>query len=252
MITISFITEKGGVGKTTGAREIAGMLALNYQKKVLMIDCDFQENLSNSFSYDNTKNKNIYNAFITRNLKDNIVKIENNIDLIPGCLEIKDLDTVLEVKIDNDFFFKKELPKLNYDIVVIDCRPDMKLIERNALKASDYVITPMEPHHFSMKGFDLVERFIKGVKTDLNTPFIHLGYLSRVPVEKTFNERLEEIKEQYGDVLLKTNIRENTKLKECSMDGYFISEYSPTCNGSKDFKKLTEELIERWQRNHQE
>lgn len=252
MKIISFITEKGGVGKTTGAREIAGMLALNYNKKVLMIDCDFQENLSNSFSYENTENKNIYNAFVNKDLKSNIVEIEKNIDLIPGCLEIKDLDTVLEVKIDNDFFFKKELPKLDYDVVVIDCRPDMKLIERNALKASDYVITPMEPHHFSMKGFDLVERFIKGVKTDLNTPFIHLGYLSRVPIDKAFTERLEGIKDQYSDVLLKTNIRENTKLKECSMDGYFIGEYSPTCNGSKDFKKLTEELIERWQRNHQE
>lgn len=251
MKIISFITEKGGVGKTTGAREIAGILANIYNKRVLMIDCDFQENLSNSFIYEDIENKNIYKAFLEKKLEKNIINIRENIDLIPGCLEVKDLDTVLEIKIDSDFFFKKELRKLDYDVVIIDCRPDMKLIERNALKASDYVITPMEPHHFSMKGFDLVERFIKGVKTDLNTPFIHLGYLSRVPVEKAFNERLEEIKEQYGDVLLKTSIRENTKLKECSMDGYFISEYSPTCNGTKDFKKLTEELIERWE-SHRE
>lgn len=251
MKIISFITEKGGVGKTTGAREVGGVLSKLYNKKVLMIDCDFQENLSNSFIFENENDKNIYRAFIEKNIEKNIVKIEKNIDLIPGCLEIKDLDTILEVKIDNDFFFKKELPKLDYDVVIIDCRPDMKLIERNALKASDYVITPMEPHHFSMKGFDLVERFIRGVKNDLNTPFIHLGYLSRVPVDKAFNERLEEIKGQYDDVLFKTNIRENTKLKECSMDGYFIVDYSPTSNGAKDFKKLSEELMARWE-SHQE
>ena len=120
----------------------------------------------------------------------------------------------------------------------------MKLIEKNALRVSNFVLTPIEPHYFSLDGFDLVERFIAGTQEDLSTPFTHLSYLSRVPGDKGFMKELEPILEQYSDSLLKTYVKENVKLKEASMVKVPIVEYSPTSNGAKDFRALVKELVE--------
>ena len=241
MKIITFITEKGGTGKTTGAREVGGVLAKDYGKKVLFIDCDYQRNLSTSFGVEDTKN--IFNAFLNKDFKKNIVKVNENIDIIPGSIDMKDLDVTARVTFDKDDILKKELNKLEYDYIIIDCRPDMKLIEKHALRMSNFVLTPIEPHYFSLDGFDLVERFIAGIKEDLSTPFTHLSYLSRVPGDKGFMKELEPILEQYSDSLLKTCVKENVKLKEASMVKVPIVEYSPTSNGAKDFRALVKELI---------
>ena len=242
MKIITFITEKGGTGKTTGAREVGGVLAKDYGKKVLFIDCDYQKNLTTSFKFKENE-KNIFNAFLNKDFKKNIVKVNENIDIIPGSIDMKDLDVTARVTFDKDDILKKELNKLEYDYIIIDCRPDMKLIEKNALRVSNFVLTPIEPHYFSLDGFDLVERFIAGIKEDLSTPFILLCYHSRVPSDKGFMKELEHILEDYQDSLLKTCIKENVKLKEASMYRVPIVEYSPTSNGAKDFRALVKELI---------
>ena len=243
MKIITFITEKGGTGKTTGAREVGGVLAKDYNKKVLFIDCDYQRNLSTSFGVEDN-GQNIFNAFLNKNFRDNIVNIDKNMDIIPGSIDMKDLDVTVRVSFDKDDILKNELNKLEYDYIIIDCRPDMKLIEKNALRVSNFVLTPIEPHYFSLDGFDLVERFIAGTQEDLSTPFTHLSYLSRVPGDKIFMKELEPILEQYSDYLLKTCVKENVKLKEASMVKVPIVEYSPTSNGAKDFRALVKELIE--------
>lgn len=243
MKIITFITEKGGTGKTTGAREVGGVLAKDYNKKVLFIDCDYQRNLSTSFGVEDN-GQNIFNAFLNKNFRDNIVNIDKNMDIIPGSIDMKDLDVTVRVSFDKDDILKNELNKLEYDYIIIDCRPDMKLIEKNALRVSNFVLTPIEPHYFSLDGFDLVERFIAGTQEDLSTPFTHLSYLSRVPGDKVFMKELEPILEQYSDSLLKTCVKENVKLKEASMVKVSIVEYSPTSNGAKDFRALVKELIE--------
>lgn len=243
MKIITFITEKGGTGKTTGAREVGGVLAKDYGKKVLFIDCDYQRNLTTSFKVDES-GKNIFNAFLNKDFKNNIVTINDGMDIIPGSIEMKDLDVTVRSTFDKDDILKKELNKLEYDYIIIDCRPDMKLIEKNALRVSNYVLTPIEPHYFSLDGFDLVERFIEGTKEDLSTPFTHLSYLSRVPSDKVFMEKLEGVLDQYNEFLLKSYIKENVKLKEASMFKVPIIEYSPTSNGTKDFRSLVKELME--------
>lgn len=243
MKIITFITEKGGTGKTTGAREVGGVLAKDYNKKVLFIDCDYQRNLSTSFGVEDN-GQNIFNSFLNKNFRDNIVNIDKNMDIIPGSIDMKDLDVTVRVSFDKDDILKNELNKLEYDYIIIDCRPDMKLIEKNALRVSNFVLTPIEPHYFSLDGFDLVERFIAGTQEDLSTPFTHLSYLSRVPGDKGFMKELEPILEQYSDSLLKTYVKENVKLKEASMVKVPIVEYSPTSNGAKDFRALVKELVE--------
>lgn len=240
MKIISFMVEKGGTGKTTGAREVAGILQRD--KKVLLIDLDFQRNLSTSLNFESSRN--IYDAIMKRDFKGNIVKITDNLDLIPGDLRMRNLDDDLKVSITSDFVIKEQLSVINhYDYVIIDCRPDMKKPETNAINASDIVLTPIEPHSFSLDGFDILESFIGTHKSTLKPNLIHKGYLSRVPNDKKFLEGIGELLIDYREDMLVSFIRENIKLKEAEMCGQFIFEYSPRSNGTTDFENLTREIL---------
>lgn len=240
MKVISFMVEKGGTGKTTGAREVAGILQRD--KKVLLIDLDFQRNLSTSLNFESSRN--IYDAIMKRDFKGNIVKITDNLDLIPGDIRMRNLDDVLKVSVTSDFVIKEQLIGLNnYDYAIIDCRPDMKKPETNAINASDVVLTPIEPHSFSLDGFDILEAFIGSHKSTLKPNLVHKGYLSRVPNDKKFLEGIGELLIDYRDDMLVSFIRENIKLKEAEMCGQFIFEYSPRSNGATDFENLTREIL---------
>ncbi|MCF0171804.1 MAG: ParA family protein [Fusobacterium varium] len=241
--TIVVMTEKGGTGKTTGAREIAGVLSKEY--KVLLIDIDFQRNLTKSFEFDSSKN--IYDAIINKDFKNNIVEINDSLDLIPGDLRTRNIDDDLKISIESEIIIKEQIQKLDgYDYIIIDCRPDLKKIEKNALIAADIILTPVEPHSFSLEGFDLLEGFIQSIKSLLKSSVQHVGYLSRVPNDKSFMEAMGEVTEDYKKVLLETVIRENVKLKEASMCSEFVIDYSPRSNGAVDFKNLVKELNEKY------
>lgn len=252
MKIISFITEKGGTGKTTGAREVAGVLSLVHNKKVLLIDCDFQQNLTESL-IEADQEKNIFRAIKEKDLKGNIIPIERDgkhiLDLIPASLNLKDLEYKKD-SVDMEMIYldlKKGLEQLQeYDYIIIDCRPDMRAIERAVLKCSNYVITPVEAHLFSFRGFELLENFIQALKKDLNTPFIHFGYINRLQNDKEILEATEDVRNSF-DNILDTPIRDNLKIFKASQTGHFIIEYSSTSNGAKDFKTLTKELLNKWQ-----
>lgn len=238
-MNIVFMTEKGGTGKTTGSREVAGILSRD--KKVLLIDLDFQRNLSNSLEFDGIGN--IYDAMMNNDFKSNISKVTNNLDLIAGDLRMRHIDDDLKISLSSDFIIKEQLSKLNYDYVVIDCRPDMKKAEKNALISADLVLTPIEPHSFSLDGYDILESFIGTLKSTLKTNLVHKGYLSRVPNDKKFLEGIGELMAEYKDEMLINFIRENIKLKEASMCQQFIIDYSPRSNGTTDFENLTREVL---------
>lgn len=239
MRTFVFMTEKGGTGKTTGSREVAGILARD--KKVLLIDLDFQRNLSNSLDYQ--QKGNIYEGFIDNDFKNNISTVNDNLDLIVGDLRMRHLADDLKLSVSSDFIIKEQLSRLDYDYVIIDCRPDMGKAEKNALISADLVLTPIEPHTFSLDGYDILESFIGTLKSTLKTNLTHKGYLSRVPNDKKFLEGIGELMADYRNELLVSFIRENIKLKEASMCHQFIVDYSSRSNGATDFENLTREII---------
>lgn len=266
MKVVSFINQKGGTGKTTGAREVAGMLALNFNKKILLIDCDYQQNLTQSFIFDDEE-KDLFKALKEKSLANNIIQIhelkivENKdtgingvekgryiLDFIKGSYDLRNLDLTMD-KWDQEMIYfnlKSELEKLDYDYVIFDCRPSIDSLERAVLSLSNYVLTPIIPHIYSVQGLNIMLQFIEALKENLSTPFIHLGYFNQVPLDKDILKDIEEIREGYPNIL-KTQIRDNGKLKYCARDGYFIGQYSPTSNGAKDFKNLTKELLEIWE-----
>lgn len=237
-----FMNEKGGAGKTVGARETAGILG-EQGNKILLIDCDFQRNLTTSFNVQ--AEKTLLDIMLKREeIKDCIIKINENIDLVPGSIEMRNLDEYIKGEFMNDFIMDKQIKSIeeDYDYIIIDCRPDMRKIEMNALVCADVVLTPLEPHYFSLDGFDILEGFIDSLKDILKLDLKHYGYFSRVPVDKSFIGVLDDLKKDYGSLILNSFIRENLKIKEASMSGQFIIDYSGRSNGAIDFQNLVKEL----------
>lgn len=239
MKVISIINEKGGTGKTTSTREITGVLKKT--KKCLLIDCDYQANLTGSFGID--FDKSIYNVMVGEDINDCIITLEKNVDIIPGIINARDLENALEWESNKEEILKVQLEKLkkNYDYIIIDCRPDMRLLEKNALVCSDVVLTPIEPHNYSLDGFDILEQFLKAVKPILKDNIKHYGFFSRVAIGNAPKSVIAGSDNAY-DNILDSYIRHSVKLQECSLVGKFIVDYSPRTNGALDYKNLVKEL----------
>lgn len=236
MKIISFMNQKGGSGKTTGAREIAGLLAK--KNTILLIDCDFQRNLTGSFA---AAPKETIFDFFNKNCKiqDCIINVNPNVDLIPGDVNLRNIDSTLNFDL-TSFTLKKELDQLDYDYIIIDCHPAMGIVEKNALVGSDFLISPIEAHYFSLDGLEILEKYLEEMRNSLKPNFKNLVYFNRISRGNVPGQVMKIIKE--ARPVLNNFIRDTVKLKECSMAGEFIINYSPKSNGAKDFKKLLEEV----------
>lgn len=239
MKIISIINEKGGTGKTTSTREITGVLKKN--KKCLLIDCDYQANLTGSFSIE--FDKTIYNVMLGENINNCILEIEKNVDIIPGIINSRDLERDLEWESEKETILKNKLEELEkkYDYILIDCRPDMRLLEKNALVCSDVVLTPIEPHNYSLDGFDILEELLKTINPILKNDIKHIGFFSRVAIGNAPKMVIENSDNVYENIL-DNYIRHSVKLQECSLVGKFIVDYAPRTNGALDYKNLVKEL----------
>ncbi|MGL4954704.1 MAG: ParA family protein [Cetobacterium sp.] len=239
MKIISIINEKGGTGKTTSTREITGVLKKN--KKCLLIDCDYQANLTGSFGIE--FDKTIYNVMTGENINNCILEIEKNVDIIPGIINSRDLERDLEWESEKETILKNKLEELEkkYDYILIDCRPDMRLLEKNALVCSDVVLTPIEPHNYSLDGFDILEELLKTINPILKDNIKHIGFFSRVAIGNAPKMVIENSDNVYENIL-DNYIRHSVKLQECSLVGKFIVDYAPRTNGALDYKNLVKEL----------
>lgn len=240
---ISFVNEKGGVGKTTGAREVAGILGK--RKKVLLVDLDFQRNLTGSFpeiQYENT----IYDVFMHSIApQDVIVQVRKNIDIIPGDIQLRGIDKDLYYLSQSHMILSKflKLVEKNYDYIIFDLHPAMGEVEKNALVCSEWLLVPIEAHYFSLDGLEILEMYQEELKEELDYELEPLIYFNRVGRGNAPQQIMEEIREGRPNIL-KTYIRDTVKIKEASMCGEFLVDYAKTSNGTKDFRSLVKELKE--------
>lgn len=233
-----FANEKGGVGKTTGAREVAGVLKKDY--KVLLIDADFQRNLTVSLT--DEPQGTIYDVMTGTEIKDCITPICDNIDLIAGDLALRHLDEDLRDSINTHSILRDAIEELSYDYIIIDCRPAMGEIEKNALVCADFLIVPIEPHYFSLDGLDILQSYSETLRGLLKPSLKTVVYFNRVGQGNAPYDVMDASKRDY-DIILNSFIRENVKLKEASMQQEFIVDYASRSNGAVDFKGLVLELM---------
>lgn len=240
MKVISIINQKGGVGKTTTAHNIASGLRLK-NKKVLLLDLDAQCNLTFALK-GNNNNKNIYDVLTGKlNILD---AIEN--DFIAGSQYL----VTLQNKKGAEFILKYILQKVEniYDFVIIDTPPALGIITINALTSSDYVIITTTADIFAIQGIKLLSDTINTTKKNSNSDLKIMGILitrfnSRTVMGKQFRESIADISNKIGTRLFDTTIRESIAIREAQAKQKDIFSYARYSTAGRDYKKLVDEIL---------
>lgn len=248
---ISFINQKGGVGKTTTCVNVASYLAV-MGKKVLLLDLDPQGNASSSVGIlKEEKPKTIYNVIVDDNEVEEVVLTTKivGLDVIPSDVDLAGAEIELVQMNNREKIVKKILNKVRdlYDYVCIDCPPSLGLLTVNALTASDSVIIPIQCEYFALEGLSQLMYTLKLVKKHLN-PEIDVEGVVLTMKDSRSNlsaQVAEDIKKYFGKKVYNNVIPRNIKLAEAPSYGEPICIYDPKSTGAIAYRSLTEEFLER-------
>jgi chromosome partitioning protein len=253
---IALANQKGGVGKTTTAINLAASLAA-LEKKVLVVDADPQANASSGYGLDvKSLRASIYECLVNGVEADKaIVKSEmENLDIFPSHIDLVGAEIEM-LNIEKREFILRNLLlplKKKYDYILIDCSPSLGLITVNALTAADSVIIPFQCEYFALEGISKLLNTIKIIKSKLNPSLEIEGFLitmydSRLRVA---NQYYDEIKRLFQDLVFTTVIQRNVKLVEAAGSGKPAILYEVDSKGSVNHMQLAKELLEKDSKNN--
>ena len=251
---ISFANQKGGVGKTTSAINIAASLGV-LGHKVLIIDLDPQGNTTSGLGVAKKQLKVTTKDVLTgeATAKDAVLETEfNNLWLIPTNISLASAEYELYDLCENDdlpYRMKKVLEPIrdDYDYIIVDCPPSLGMLTINSFTASDGIIVPMQCEFYALEGLSQLMVTIKGIKNRYNPDLTVTGILITM-----YNGRLllsmqviSELRKHYEDKLFSTNISRNVKLTEAPGFGKPVYYYDKNAKGAKEYLDVAKQLSER-------
>jgi chromosome partitioning protein len=249
---IAFANQKGGVGKTTSAINIASALGI-LGKKTLLIDSDPQGNASSGVGVVNPKHSSTtYDVLIGRCSASAAIQHTEfkKLDVMPSTMDLAGAEFELVDIESRETRLKTALAEIenDYDFIIIDCPPSLGILTLNALVASDGVVLPMQCEYFALEGLSQMTKTIEQVKRLYNPKLTITGILITM-----YNGRLnlslqvvDQIKKFYAKKLFKTAITRNVRLSEAPSYGQPIQYYDKHAKGTEAYNEVAKELLKRF------
>lgn len=244
--------QKGGVGKTTTAINLAAALAMK-GLKTLLVDLDPQANSSMSFIDIHQLESSVFDALAdsTVPIEEVIVPAERvpSLSLAPANISLAKLEAKLVGELDGHFRLKDQLDRIhsNYDYIIIDSPPTLGLITVNALVAATHVLIPIQSSYFALEGTDDLLETIDKVKGRANPRLQILGAVITLYDKRTLLARdiRGEIRKVFGEKIFRTVISKSVRLEESPAYRESIFTFAPKSSGAFEYYRLSEEVLAR-------
>ena len=248
---VSIANQKGGVGKTTTAINLAAALAMR-GRRTLLIDMDPQSNSSMSYLDIRTIERSLYDVLSDTQCALANVVVESsvkNLSVAPARIALAKLEAKLVGEMDAHFRLKDRLEPIReeYEFIVIDCPPTLGLLTANALVASSHLLVPIQSSYFALEGTDDLLETVEKVRARANPDLRLLGVLITMHDRRTAIARdiRNQIRAVFGELVFATVISKIVRLEESPAYKESIFTFAPESSGATEYYRLCEEVIDR-------